>query len=124
MKRNYIILIVFAIILVISLSLIKYSLNFLIVSIFVALFGYIYYEFTLTPEEKMRREEKIAERKHYERLRREASNISYGAEIGHHRAKEQIESEKIQPYNYNPFSKGYMGKELDKFFGKKKKKKR
>ena len=120
MKRNYIIIIILVILLIISLSLIKYSLNFLIVSIFVALFGYIYYEFTLTPDEKRRREEKIAERKYYDRLRREASNISYGAEIGRHRAKEQMDSEKRQPYNHNPFSQGYMGKEINKFFGKKK----
>jgi len=65
-------------------------------------------------------QEKIAERRYYERLRREASNISYGAEIGRHRAKEQMDSEKRQPYNHNPFSQGYMGKEINKFFGKKK----
>ena len=86
------------VLILLSLFLIQYSLNLLWVTFIVGGVLLLYYEITLSPEEKERRrlsrERKEAERRHLEFVRKEAraraEGEAYGAKIGYENAKNDI----------------------------------
>ena len=102
MERNIWVFIGGFALMIIFVLLIKYSLNFLLISLIIGIGLYTYYEMTLSPEERekrrVERERRKAEKRHLEFVEKEARVIAkgeaYGKEMGVHRAKEDIRREK------------------------------
>ena len=94
MKRNNKIIILGIVLATLFLFLIPYSLDFIAPSMFIFLFVFIYYELTLSPEEKYRREEnrrkRRKEKEHLERIRREAIVRGEGTILGQENARRNI----------------------------------
>src|SRR3989344_79688 len=116
MERNIWVFVGGIALIVMSLFLMKYSLSFLLASFILGLGLFVYYEMTVSPEEKeirrIGRERRKAERRHLEFIEKEARararGKAYGSKIGYERAKDDI------AFKRRPISSGNVLSNFDR----------